>query len=191
MKVLLFFLFIGIIYVESMIYFVIPSEFIKNNNENNIRNLLIFLGIVVPYFIIWGWYVCKYTYSKYDPDEQWSKLTNIRIGIILQISWYIILSYFRYRIIFIFGCIVSIIAFILPIFTIIEIPIFKVKIFFLIVTFIQIGIILWVSIEFIIYEKIITYSWIVAYYFYPIYLVILAALFVRFLRLEEIPEIPS
>jgi apolipoprotein N-acyltransferase len=70
-------------------------------------------------------------------------------------------------------------------FTLVEIPIFKVKILFLIVTLIQIGIVLWVSIEFIIYEKIMTYSGIVAFYFYPIYLTTFAVLFVRFSRINE------
>ena len=185
MKVLFVFLFIGIIGVECTIYYVIPSELSGNEYKNKKEIFMIFFGIVPTYFMVWIWCVCKYTYVKDNPEVQWSKFMNIIIAFVFQIVWYIILSYFRYQIVFIFGLIASCVVFIIPMFTLVEIPIFKVKIFFLIVTFIQIGIILWVSIEFIIYEKFITYSWIVAFYFYPIYLGVFTGLFVRFLRLKE------
>ena len=185
MKVLLLFLFIGIIGVECTIYFVIPFELTGNEYKNKREIFMIFFGIVPPYFVVWGWCVCKYTYAKDNPDVQWSKFMNIIIAFVFQIVWYIILSYFRYRIVFSFGLIASCVVFIIPMFTLVEIPIFKVKIFFLIVTLIQIGIVLWVSIEFIIYEKIMTYGGIVAFYFYPIYLATFATLFVQFLRILE------
>jgi hypothetical protein len=187
MKVLLLFLFIGIIGVECTIYYVIPSEFTGNNHENKREIFIIFFGLVTAYFMVWSWCVCKNTYAKYNHETQWSKFMNVLFAFIFQIIWYIILSYIRYRITIILSAITSCVVFFTPLFALIEIPIFKVKIFFLIVTLIQIGIILWISIEFIIYEKIITYSWIIAYYFYPIYLATFAALFVRFLRLEEVP----
>jgi len=186
MKVLFVFLFIGIIGVEFTIYYIIPSDFTGNNNENKRYIFFIFFGIVFSYFVTWCWCVCKKTYAKDNPDTQWLKFMNIIIAFVFQILWYIILSYFRTRISFILGAITSCISFIIPMFRLFDIPIFKVKILFLIVTLIQIGIMLWVSIEFIIYEKLITYSWAVAYYFYPLYLATFAVLFVKFLRIKEV-----
>jgi amino acid permease len=124
-------------------------------------------------------------YAKESSDAQWSKFSIVIIAIIFQITWFIVLSYFRNRISFAFAGILASISFIIPILRIYEINNLNVKIGFLIITCIIIGIILWVSIEFIIYEKFITYGWIVSYYAYPIYLAIYAGLFVQFLRINE------
>ena len=186
MKILLLFLFIGIIGVECTIYYVIPSELIRNDYENKREIFIIFFGLVPAYFIAWGWCVCKNTYAKDNPETQWSKFSMIIFAFIFQMIWYIILSYVHYRITIILSAIIFCAVSIIPMIRIFEVPIFKVKVLFLIVTLIQIGIILWVSIEFIIYEKFMTYSWIVAYYFYPIYFSTFAALFVRFLRIAEV-----
>jgi hypothetical protein len=72
-----------------------------------------------------------------------------------------------------------------PILRVLEINNFSVKVLFLIVSAIMLVIIMWVSIEFIIYEKFVTNSWIVSYYTYPIYLCVFAGLFVQFLRIDE------
>lgn len=189
MKILLLFLFIGIIGVECTIYYVIPSELIRNDYENKREIFIIFFGLVPAYFIAWGWCVCKNTYAKDNPETQWSKFSMIIFAFIFQMIWYIILSYVHHRITIILGAITFCVVSIIPMIRIFEVPIFKVKVLFLIVTLIQIGIILWVSIEFVIYDKFITYSWIVAYYFYPIYLATFATLFVRFLRIAEVPPV--
>jgi len=76
-------------------------------------------------------------------------------------------------------------SFIAPILRVLEINNASVKILFLILTGVISGLIMWVSIEFIIYEKFVTYSWFVVYYAYPIYLGVFAGLFVRFLRIDE------
>jgi hypothetical protein len=185
MKPLLIFLIIGIIGVEFGIYYVIPSELTKNSGENKREIFGVFFGIVPAYFIIWCWCVCKKTYSKENPDVQWSKFSMVIFAFVFQVAWFIILSYFRNRVSFALGGVVACVSFIVPILKIYEIGNANVKICFLIVTAIMIVIILWISIEFIIYEKFITYGWIVGYYYYPIYLGIFAGLFVRFLRIEE------
>jgi hypothetical protein len=187
MKILLLFLIIGIIGVECSIYFVIPSELTGNyDNNGNKREITgTFFGIVPAYFIAWCWCVSKKTYAKENPDSQWSKISTVLFGIVFQIAWFIVLSYFRNRVSFAFAGLIASITFILPILRIYEINNIQVKSIFLFVTIIQVFIILWVSIEFIIYEKFITYSWIVAYYFYPIYLGIFSGLFVKFLRISE------
>jgi ABC-type uncharacterized transport system fused permease/ATPase subunit len=140
---------------------------------------------VPVYFIAWFWGVCKKTYAKDNPEAQWSKISLVIFGIIFQVAWFIILSYFRNRVSFALGGLAACASFIAPILRVYEINIVEIKIFFLIVTGIIAGLIMWVSIEFIIYEKFVTYSWIVAYYAYPIYLGVFAGLFVRFLRIDE------
>jgi hypothetical protein len=184
MKILLLFLIIGIIGVEFSIYFIIPSELTGNGNKS--ENLAIFFGIVPAYFILWYWCVTKKTYAKESPDAQWSKISIVIFAIIFQIIWFFILSYFRNRVSFALAGICASISLILPILRIYEIGNPNVKVVFLIMSAIVLGIILWVSIEFIIYEKFITYGWIVAYYVYPIYLGLFAGLFVNYLRIEEI-----
>jgi hypothetical protein len=191
MNCLFLFLFIGIIGVECSLYYVIPSEFTGNNIQNKKEINLIFFGIVSAYFLTWCWIVCKKTYGKEKSDEQWSKFMNIVLSFVFQVVWYIIICYLHDRIILIFDIIISCIAFIYPVIRLIEIKFFRVKVFFFIVSMIQILAILAVSIEYIIYEKIITYSWIVAYYFYPIYLAIFAFLFVKYTRWIEVDSIPS
>jgi len=191
MNCLFLFLFIGIIGVECSLYYVIPSEFTGNNIQNKKEINLIFFGIVSAYFLTWCWIVCKKTYGKEKSDEQWSKFMNIVLSFVFQIVWYIIICYLHDRIILIFDIIISCIAFIYPVIRLIEIKFFRVKVFFFIVSIIQILAILAVSIEYIIYEKIITYSWIVAYYFYPIYLAIFAFLFVKYTRWIEVDSISS
>ena len=185
MKILLLFLIIGIIGVEFGIYYVIPSELTEKSGENKREIFGVFFGIVPAYFIIWCWCVCKKTYSKESHDVQWSKISMVIFAFVFQVAWFIILSYFRNRVSFALGGVVACVSFIVPISKIYEIGNANVKICFLIVTVIMIVIILWISIEFIIYEKFITYSWIVAYYAYPIYLGVFAGLFVRFLRIDE------
>lgn len=145
----------------------------------------LFFGIVPAYFILWYWCVCKKTYAKENPDLQWSKISLVVFAFVFQVAWFIILSYFRNRVSFALGGLAACASFIVPILRVYEIGNVNVKICFLIVTGVIAGIIMWVSIEFIIYEKFMTYSWIVAYYAYPIYLGVFAGLFVRFLRIEE------
>jgi hypothetical protein len=183
---LLLFLFIGIIGVECIIYYIIPSDLTGNPAGGNKDIISIFFGLVLTYFIVWGWCVCKKTYSKECSDLQWSKFSIVLLNFVFQISWFFVLSYFRNRISFILSGIITSVSYILPILRIFEISSENAKICFLIVTLIQVGIIIWVSIEFIIYEKFITYGWIIAYYTYPIYLGVFAALFVKFLRIEEV-----
>lgn len=185
MKILLLFLIIGIIGVECGIYFVIPSELTGNTGENKREIFGIFFGIVPAYFIIWCWCVCKKTYSKESHDMQWSKISFVVFGFVFQVAWFLILSYFRNRVSFALSGLMYCMSFIAPILHVLEINIVEVKIFFLIVSAVMIVIIMWVSIEFIIYEKFVTYSWIVAYYAYPIYLGVFAGLFMRFLRIAE------
>ncbi len=185
MKALLLFLIIGIIGVEFGIYYVIPSELTGNSGENKREIFGVFFGIVPAYFIAWCWCVCKKTYSKESPDVQWSKISIIIFAFVFQIAWFVILSYFRNRVSFALGGVTACASFVLPILRIYEINNVSVKVLFLIVSVIMIVIILWVSIEFIIYEKFMTYSWILAYYAYPIYLGVFSGLFVRFLRIEE------
>ena len=185
MKMLLLFLFIGIIGVECIMYYIIPSDLTGNPAGGNKDIISIFFGLVMAYFIVWGWCVCKKTYSKECSDMQWSKFSIVLLSLIFQISWFFVLSYFRNRISFILSGLIASVSYILPIFRIFEINNENVKICFLIATLIQVGIIMWVSIEFIIYEKFITYGWIVAYYTYPLYLGVFAGLFVNFLRIEE------
>jgi hypothetical protein len=185
MKHLILFLIIGIIGVECTIYYVIPSELTGNSGENKREIFGVFFGIVPAYFIVWCWCVCKKTYAKENPEVQWSKFSIVLFAFIFQISWFFILSYFRNRVSFALGGVVACVSFILPLLRIYEANNIFVKELFLIVSLIQIGIILWVSIEFIIYEKFITYSWIIGYYYYPIYLGIFAGLFVHFLRISE------
>lgn len=185
MKILLLFLIIGIIGVEFSIYFVIPSDLTGNSWENKREIFGVFFGIVSVYFIAWFWCVSKKTYAKESPDLQWSKISFVVFAFVFQVTWFLVLSYFRNRVSFALAGLTCCISFIVPILRIYEINNVKVKIFFLIITIIQVFIILWVSIEFIIYEKFITYSWIVAYYFYPIYLGIFSGLFVKFLRISE------
>lgn len=185
MKILLLFLITGIIGVECSIYFVIPSELTGNYDVNKREIIGLFFGIVPAYFILWCWCVSQKTYAKENPDAQWSKISMVLFGIVFQITWFIVLSYFRNRVSFAFSGSIASITFILPILRIYEINNIQVKSIFLFVTIIQVLIILWVSIEFIIYEKFITYSWIVAYYFYPIYLGVFAGLYVQFLRIAE------
>jgi len=185
MKILLLFLIIGIIGVECGIYYVIPSDLTGNTGENKKEIFGVFFGIVVAYFIAWCWCIFKKTYSKENADAQWSKISFVVFTLVFQIAWFIILSYFRNRVSFTLGGLTACLSFITPIMRIYEINNIEVKIFFLIVTGIMTGLIMWVSIEFIIYEKFITYSWIVAYYAYPIYLGIFAGLFVQFLRIDE------
>ena len=189
MKILLLFLFIGFIGVECSIYYIIPSELTGNVNRYGYENN-IFFGLVSAYLIIWCWCVSKKTYAKESHEGQWSKFSMVIFAFVLQLVWYIILSYFRNRTSIIFSGIISCISFILPIQRIFEANNYKVKILFLIVSVIQVLIILWVSLEFIIYEKFVTYSWIVAYYTYPIYIAIFAGLFVRFLRINEGTSLP-
>ena len=86
---------------------------------------------------------------------------NDYIAFVFQVVWFIVLSYFRNRVSFAFGGVVACVSFIVPILRIYEINNVSVKVLFLIVTVIMLVIILWVSIEFIIYEKFITYGWIV------------------------------
>ena len=185
MKILLLFLIIGIIGVECAIYYVIPSELTGNIEKNKNEIYGVFYGIVPAYFIAWCGCVCKKTYAKESPDVQWSKISFVVFAFVFQITWFIILSYFRNRVSFVFSCLAACVSFLMPILRVYEINNIEVKIFFLIITLSQVLIILWVSIEFIIYEKFITYSWIVAYYAYPIYLGVFAGLFVRFLRIAE------
>jgi hypothetical protein len=185
MKALLLFLIIGIIGVEFGIYYVIPSELTGNSGENKREIFGVFFGIVPAYFIAWCWCVCKKTYSKESSDVQWSKISIVIFAFVFQIAWLVILSYFRNRVSFALGGVTACASFVLPILRIYEINNAGVKILFLIVSAIMIVIILWISIEFIIYEKFITYGWIVGYYYYPIYLGIFSGLFVRFLRIEE------
>jgi hypothetical protein len=189
MKILLLFLIIGIIGVEYGIYYVIPSELTGSTNGNEKEIIRVFFGIVPAYFIAWCWCVCKKTYAKDNPDAQWSKFTLVIFAIIFQICWFFVLSYFRNRVSFAFSGLTASASFIVPIFRVYEINNSEVKIFFLIISGIMFGIIMWVSIEFIIYEKLMTYSWIVAYYAYPIYLGVFAGLFVKFLRIDEVPPI--
>jgi hypothetical protein len=186
MKALLFFLIIGIIGVDCGIYYVIPSELTGNSGENKREIFGVFFGIVPAYFIAWCWCVCKKTYSKESHDIQWSKISMVILAFVFQIAWFIVLSYFRNRVSFAFSGLVACVSLILPLLRIYEVNNVSVKVLFLIVTSIMILIILWVSIEFIIYEKFITYSWIMVYYAYPIYLGVFAGLFVQFLRIEEI-----
>ena len=185
MKILLLFLIFGLIGVECSIYFVIPSELTGNSNENKREIMIVFFTLVPAYFIAWCWCVCKKTYAKESPDVQWSKISFVIFAFVFQIAWFIILSYFRNRVSFALGSLTACVSFLMPILRIYEINNIHVKSIFLFITLIQVLIILWVSIEFIIYEKFITYSWIVAYYAYPIYLGIFAGLFVRFLRISE------
>ena len=185
MKILLLFLIIGIIGVECGIYYVIPSDLTGNYEENKKEIFGVFFGIVPAYFILWCWCVCKKTYSKESHDVQWSKISFVVLASVFQVAWFIILSYFRNRVSFAFGGVTACISFIALILRMYEINIVEVKIFFLIVTAIMLAIIMWVSIEFIIYEKFVTYSWIIAYYAYPIYLGVFAGLFVQFLRITE------
>jgi hypothetical protein len=185
MRVLILFLIIGLIGVECSIYFIIPSELTGNSYENKREIMIVFFTLVPAYFIAWCWCVCNYTYAKENPDAQWSKISLVIFGIIFQIAWFIILSYFRNRVSFILSGVTASASFILPILRVYEVNNNSVKSIFLIVTIIQIVIILWVSIEFIIYEKFITYGWIVAYYSYPIYLATFFGLFVNFLRINE------
>ncbi len=188
MKVLFIFLIIGIIGVECGIYFVIPSELTGNSWENKREIFGVFFGIVLVYFILWCWCVCKKTYAKENPEAQWSKISLVVFAFVFQVSWFIILSYFRNRVSFGLGGLAACISFIVPILRVYEINVLEVKIFFLIVTGVIAGLIMWVSIEFIIYEKFVTYAWIVAYYAYPIYLGVFAGLFVQFLRISEVKE---
>ena len=185
MKPLFLFLIIGIIGVEYTIYYVIPSELTGNYFLNKREIMGTFFGIVPAYFIIWCWCVSKKTYAKQSPEEQWSKISLLLFAFVFQIVWFFILSYFRNRISFAFGGVTACVSFIVPILHAGEIDNVNVKIFFLIVTGIIAGLIIWVSIEFIIYEKFMTYGWVVVYYAYPIYLGIFAGLFVRFLRISE------
>jgi len=185
MKVLFIFLIIGIIGVECGIYFVIPSELTGNSWENKREIMGIFFGIVPAYFIAWCWGVCKKTYAKESPDLQWSKISAVIFAIIFQVAWFIILSYFRNRVLFALGGLVACASFIAPILRVLEINNASVKVLFLILTGVIAGLIMWVSIEFIIYEKFVTYSWIVVYYAYPIYMGVFAGLFVQFLRIDE------
>jgi hypothetical protein len=182
MKALFLFLIIGIIGVECGIYFVIPSELTGNSGENKREIFGVFFGIVPAYFIAWCFCVCKKTYAKENPEAQWSKISLVIFAFVFQVAWFIILSYFRNRVLFALSGLTACASFVLPILRIYEINIVEIKIFFLIVTGVIAGLIMWVSIEFIIYEKFITYAWIVAYYVYPIYLGVFAGLFVRFLR---------
>ena len=186
MKVLLLFLIIGIIGVECTIYYVIPSELTGNDTRNKMEIATIFFGIVSIYFIIWIWCIFKKTYSKECHNAYQSKNSILIITIIFQIAWFVVLSYFRNRFSFILTGVTASISFILPILIISEIDSANAKVLFLIISGILLGIILWISIEFIIYEKFITYGWIVAYYAYPIYLGIFAGLFVKFLRINKI-----
>jgi hypothetical protein len=186
MKILLLFLIIGIIGVEFAIYYVIPSELTGNYDGNKREIIGIFFGIVPTYFIAWCCCVCKKTYAKESHDVQWSKISVVIFAFIFQVAWFVVLSYFRNRVSFAMSGITVCASFVLPILRIYEVNIASVKILFLIVTLIQIGIILWVSIEFIIYEKFFTYGWIVAYYVYPIYLGLFSGLFVQFLRISEV-----
>jgi len=188
MKILLLFLIIGIIGVECGIYYVIPSELTGNYGENKREIFGVFFGIVPVYFILWCWYVCKKTYAKESPDLQWSKISFVLFAFVFQVAWFIILSYFRNRVSFILAGLTCCISFMAPILRVYEINIVEVKIFFLIVTGVIAGLIMWVSIEFIIYEKFVTYSWIVSYYAYPIYLGVFAGLFVQFLRIDEVEK---
>lgn len=185
MRLLLLFLIIGIIGVECGIYFVIPSELTGISWENKREIMGVFFGIVPAYFIAWCWGVCKKTYAKESPDLQWSKISAIIFAIIFQVAWFIILSYFRNRVSFALGGLAACASFIALILRVYEINIVEIKIFFLIVTGVIAGLIMWVSIEFIIYEKFVTNSWIVVYYAYPIYLGVFAGLFVQFLRIDE------
>ena len=185
MKPLFLFLIIGIIGVEYTIYYVIPSELTGNYSLNKREIMGTFFGIVPAYFIAWCWCVSKKTYAKESSEEQWSKISFVVFAFIFQVVWFFVLSYFRNRVSFALAGLTCCISFISQILRMYEINIVEVKIFFLIVSGIIIGMIMWVSIEFIIYEKFITYSWIVAYYAYPIYLGIFAGLFVQFLRIEE------
>ncbi len=185
MKPLLIFLIIGIIGVECGIYYVIPSDLTGNYGENKREIFGVFFGIVPAYFIAWCWCVCKKTYAKESPDLQWSKISFVVFAIVFQVTWFIVLSYFRNRVSFALAGLTCCISFIVPILRVLEINNFSVKILFLIVSAVMLVIIMWVSIEFIIYEKFVTNSWIVSYYAYPIYLGVFAGLFVQFLRITE------
>lgn len=185
MKILLLFLFIGLIGVECTIYYIIPSELTGIKYEYKRDVMILFFTLVPAYFIIWLWCVCKKTYAKENSDMQWSKFSIVIFAFIFQITWFIVLSYFRNRFSIAFAGILASISFIIPILRIYEINYDSVKVIFFFLTIIQISLILWVSIEYIIYEKFITYSWIVIYYFYPVYITLFAALFVQFLRIEE------
>lgn len=185
MKSLLLYLIFGIIGVECTIYYIIPSELSGIKLQNKMEIMILFFTIVPAYFILWFWCVFKKTYAKENSDEQWSKISILLVAFIFQFVWFIILSYNRNRVSFALSGSICSISFIVPILRINEINKYIVKIFFLFVSIIQIIIILWVSIEFIIYEKFITYCWIAAYYFYPIYLGVFSGLFVLFLRIEE------
>jgi len=185
MKPLLLFLIIGIIGVECGIYYVIPSDLTGNSWENKKDIFGVFFGIVPAYFIIWCLCVCKKTYAKECPDVQWSKISFVLFAFVFQVAWFFVLSYFRNRVSFALAGLMACASFIVPILRVYEINSVSVKFLFLIVTTVIAGIIMGVSIEFIIYEKFVTYSWIVAYYAYPIYLGVFAGLFVQFLRIEE------
>jgi len=185
MRGLLLFLIIGIIGVECTIYYVIPSELTGNYDGNKREIIGTFFGIMPAYFIIWCWCVSKKTYAKENPDAQWSKISIVIFAFIFQIAWFIVLSYYRNRVSFALSGLTASISFLLPLLRIYETNNILMKELFLILTIIQIVIILWISIEFIIYEKFVTYSWIVGYYYYPIYLGIFAGLFVKFLRITE------
>jgi len=185
MKALFLFLIIGIIGVECGIYFVIPSELTGNSWENKREIMGVFFGIVPVYFILWCWCVCKKTYAKENPEAQWSKISLVIFAIVFQVVWFIILSYFRNRVSFALGGLTACASFIVPILRVYEINNASVMVLFLILTGIIAVLIIWVSIEFIIYEKFVTYSWFVVYYAYPIYLGVFAGLFVRFLRIDE------
>jgi len=188
MKPLLLFLIIGIIGVEAGIYYVIPSDLTGNYGDNKREIFGVFFGIVPAYFIFWCWCVFKKTYAKESPDVQWSKISFVVFALIFQVAWFFVLSYFRNRVSFALAGLTCCISFIVPILRIYEINIVEVKMFFLIVTAVMIVNIMWVSVEFIIYEKFVTYSWIVAYYAYPIYLGVFAGLFVQFLRIDEVEK---
>lgn len=185
MNVLLLFLIIGIIGVESTIYYIIHTELKENSAGDNLGIIGIFFGLIFAYFIVWGWCVSKKTYAKETSDVQWSKISIVLFSFVSQIAWFFVLSYFRNRISFVLSGLIASVSFILPILYIFEISCAKSKIFFLIITLIQVGIISWVSIEFIIYEKFITYGWIIGYYAYPVYLGVFAGLFLQFFRIEE------
>ncbi len=185
MKALLLFLIIGIIGVEFGIYYVIPSELTGNSGENKREIFGVFFGIVPAYFIIWCLCVCKKTYAKESPDLQWSKISFVVFAFVFQVAWFLVLSYFRNRVSFALAGLTCCISFIVPILRVLEINNFSVKILFLIVSAVMLVIIMWVSIEFIIYEKFVTNSWIVSYYAYPIYLGVFAGLFVQFLGIDE------
>ena len=145
MRILLLFLIIGIIGVECSIYFVIPSD-LTGNYDGNMREVFgVFFVIVPVYFIVWCLCVCKYTYAKENPDVQWSRILMVLFGIVFQIAWFIVLSYFRNRVSFAFGGLTACVSFLILILHIYEINNVEVKIFFLIVTGVIAGLIMWVS----------------------------------------------